>query len=420
MHPGCTAARPCGMSPGCGMLVPVAMVSNNAMRLASALSAPGVAGGVMQAGGMYAPSMSYVNGNVMQTGGIPVGRVGGSMLANPVAGMPVSGLTMSGGPQAGYPPIGYAPSGYSPGHAQFDELGIAMGLQKAGAQNEEEEGEEEPEAEMSPEIRSRMPVPRFHPVPSKPAFQRSEGLPTAPKVKSVSSTKVSMLEGDPDEIQEALEQAYLEGMSAAMGEVEAELDAKAEEAAMSEAKVLRQAARLQAKLDARQEEELRQQKAALEQMRRLELQTRRQEELKARQEAFVYQQQLQARQLQLARQQAQFNASRQNPKPSGNTGFFESAKSTVGSTFAPLKGLVAFNGHAGNTPHAAKKAQSQSKPSYSTQMPQARYFASSCPVESNGPARPPVMARHPRKIIQTEPEDDVLSAVQQANYVDRD
>lgn len=265
LHPGCTVARPCGMSPGCGGLIPIAMVSNNATMLASAMNAPGGMGGVTQAGGMYGTLPGYVNGNIMQAGGMPAGRMGTGMLVNPITGQPVSGLSMTGGPQMGYPPIGYTPTGYSPRYPRFDGLGP----EQQAAEEEEEAAEEE----QTPFTKSEMPVPRFHPVPSKPAFQRSEGLPVAPKTSSgrnVSSNNrhstdslsetEHYAQAKDDSVSEqsfdaALERAYLEGMSAAMQEVEAELDAKNEQLAKKEmqAKVLKQAKQLQEKIDYRQQ-----------------------------------------------------------------------------------------------------------------------------------------------------------------------
>jgi hypothetical protein len=177
MSPNCTAAHPCGLVPGCGTAVPLAMVSNNATVLASALMAQGSASGVVQAGTMV----------------------------NPITNQPVSGLTMNGNPQAGYPPIGYSPTGYSPGYPRFDG-------------NTPVEEEEEPAAEEpAPGRQSQMPVPRFYPIPTKPVFQRSEGI------KKVSSNERRVLDNDDKELDTALDEAYLQGVSAAMNEVEREM-----------------------------------------------------------------------------------------------------------------------------------------------------------------------------------------------------
>jgi hypothetical protein len=210
LSPNCTAAHPCGLVPGCGMSVPLAAVSNNATVLASALMAQGSASGVMQAGTMV----------------------------NPVTNQPVSGLTMNGYPQAGYPPIGYSPTGYSPGYPRFDGNAPV---------NEEEAEEPSAEEEAIAERQSKMPVPRFYPVPSKPAFQRSEGLQKTPNTRRNQSTGIqntgsqgadntgqktgsreqiaAMSSGvmSDEELDAALDEAYLQGVSAAMNEVEREM-----------------------------------------------------------------------------------------------------------------------------------------------------------------------------------------------------
>ena len=234
-HPNCTAARPCGLTAGCGMIVPIATVSNNAVMLASALSAPGIAGNVLPA---YGAVPGYVNGNVMGAGGIPTGRTGSGMLVNPITGQPVAGLSMNGTTQVGYPPIGYTPTGYSPGYPRYAPVAVP------------EEKEEEP-TPAPPQ--SQMPAPRFHPVPSKPAFQRSEGLPATPAPKRTLSGTGRVLTRET--LNAAMEQAYLEGMADAIEDVQEEIDAQNQELAKAElqAKILRQAKQLQTQLEVRQE-----------------------------------------------------------------------------------------------------------------------------------------------------------------------
>ncbi|MDR2116650.1 MAG: trichohyalin-plectin-homology domain domain-containing protein [Planctomycetaceae bacterium] len=282
MHPGCTAARPCGMTPGCGMMVPVAMVSNNAVQLASALQIPGVAGGIVQAGGMpVGIANNYAN----------------NYFAYPMLNQPVNGLTMSGFAQTGYPPIGYAPNGYS----RHNRLAAETGLINAKENDDEEEEEQSEENET--EIKSPMPLPRFHPLPTKPVFQRSEGLPVLPrnsnnngnnksltvpkKTSTRTNTRTSMNttigESASDKsivsnstrifseeaLNEAMEQAYLEGMSAAMEEVGEELDMRSDkliaqpiirqedsEKANMQEKILEQAQKLQMKIEKQKEFEL--------------------------------------------------------------------------------------------------------------------------------------------------------------------
>ena len=244
--PGCSAARPCGMTAGCGSIVPITVVSNNAMMLASALRTPGMAGNVMQAGTVP----GYANGGVMTAHGIAVNRTGNGMLVNPVTGQPVSGLTMSGYPQSGYPPIGYTESGYSPGYPRY-----AGHIPTA---EPEEEEESEPEA-VEEDTKSQMPPPRFHPIPSKPTFQRSEGLPT-PSRKTTDGKRAenSRRIFSDEALDSAIEQAYLEGMSHAMDEVEQELKAQSQELAKAQLqeKILNQAKKLQTQIESQKELEI--------------------------------------------------------------------------------------------------------------------------------------------------------------------
>jgi hypothetical protein len=264
-HSGCTAARPCGLTPGCGMMVPVAMVSNNAVQLASALQSSGVAGGIMQAGGI-------------------AGVATNNRFAYPMANQPINGLTMSGFPQTGYPPIGYAPTGYSRHNGLVAEAGL-INTEETIDENEEEELQFEEE-----EIKSSMPLPRFHPVPTKPVFQRSEGLPVTPRTGNSKKTTVSGKTSanskrifSDEALNEAMKQAYLEGMAAAMEEVEEELDIRSEElTAQSEElenkemqeKILEQAQKLQVKIEKQKELELQiHQDALRKEARRIALQT---------------------------------------------------------------------------------------------------------------------------------------------------
>jgi hypothetical protein len=201
----------------------------------------------------------------MQAGGM-------GLLINPVTNQPINGLTMAGYPQAGYPPIGYAPMGYAPGYPRY-----AAGMIDTG-ESEETDDEEVEEAILSEETRSKMPVPRFHPIPSKPVFQRSEGMPSTPSSqRNISKPKTTAMidqRGVSDgELEAALDQAYLEGVSAAMKEVERKMDDKRKMVAKAklQEKILRQAEYVQQQLD----EQERQQLLAVQQMRQ-ERQSRQQ------------------------------------------------------------------------------------------------------------------------------------------------
>ncbi|MGL4593130.1 MAG: hypothetical protein ACRCUY_00205 [Thermoguttaceae bacterium] len=279
MNPNCTPTRPCGASPGCGMMVPVNLVSNNAMMLASALQMQG--GGIQNVGGIP----GYVNGNVMTAGGIPTDRMGTGMLVNPITGQPVSGLSMNGGPQLGYPPIGYTPTGYSPKYPRPTE--------ESKESNEEAEN---PVAQQNTGGQSKMPVPRFYPVPTTPPFQRSEGIPVqkggasdSRKVTQNSRIEIgdnlSRSSDEREKIQQvssvndsgyksAIEQAYLEGMSDAMDGIEEELAVQSHEVATKrkQAEILKKSERLQSQLESKKEMELRVYEAELQREARREAQ----------------------------------------------------------------------------------------------------------------------------------------------------
>jgi hypothetical protein len=229
--PNCTAAHPCGLTPTCGGAVAVNLVANNAIALASALQAQGVAGGVMQAGGM-------------------------GMLVNPITNQPINGLTMAGYPQVGYPPIGYAPMGYAPGYPRYAAGMTDTGASEDADESEEMLDEETEETSVPPGARSTMPVPRFHPIPSKPAFQRSEGMTPTPDAqrtvpKPITTVMTEQRETSEQDLEAALDRAYLEGVSAAMNEVERKLAEKRQAAAKVklQEKILLQADHLQQQLD---------------------------------------------------------------------------------------------------------------------------------------------------------------------------
>ncbi|MDR0521564.1 MAG: hypothetical protein LBH00_06895 [Planctomycetaceae bacterium] len=232
MTPNCTAARPCGLTPGCGGAVALNSVANNAVGLASALQAQGIASGVMQASG------------------------GMGTLVNPMTNQPVSGVTMSGYPQQGYPPIGYAPTGYAPGYPRY-----AGGAVQGEEPEETETAETE---EIVPEARSKMPVSRFQPIPSKPVFQRSEGMKPTPKPQravkpeTAAAGTAAYTAAHEADIEEQLDRAYLEGVAAAMDEVERKIEARQQAAAKAElqAKILRQSAIMEQQFAVQEAEEL--------------------------------------------------------------------------------------------------------------------------------------------------------------------
>ena len=110
------------------------------------------------------------------------------MLVNPVTNQVVPGLSMTGTQAPGYPPIGYVPTGYASGYAQpmvapmpgGNPLSAAATAKTARNDSGEEEESDDESAEASKTAARRqtaqMPYPRFYPVPTRPAFQRSMGM----------------------------------------------------------------------------------------------------------------------------------------------------------------------------------------------------------------------------------------------------
>lgn len=167
MYPQCTPMTPCRTNPQCGTCIPANMAQPNALMLANT---------------------TVPTNNMAQAA---------NGMINPAMGQIVQGLTMSGYPQTGYPPIGYTTSGYSPGFPQVNEQPTVA--QETGDQLE----------------RVAMPSPRFHSVPTKPTFQRSQGLTSA--ATKADTPKTDAAEKDNAAIQQAyIQQAYMRGMRAGM------------------------------------------------------------------------------------------------------------------------------------------------------------------------------------------------------------
>ena len=385
MTPNCTAARPCCLTPHCGGAVAVNMVANNATVLASALQSQGVASGVMQTGGM-------------------------GMLVNPITNQPVPGLTMSGYPQMGYPPIGYAPTGYAPGYPRF-----AAGMAETG----EAAAQREEEVAPPPETRSQMPVPRFHPIPTQPAFQRSEGM--APTQGERTSAMNGRQEISEMELERALDQAYLEGVSAAMDEVERKLEEQRQAVAK---------AKLQEKI-LQQSENLRQQLDAREEMRILVMQCERQ--LQQHQQQAAMQQQ--AMQQQTLRQPEMLATAVPEPRsqrvspprpaaavpaasasPALLAGNLKtSVVSGVNEIFAPLLGANQNHGQSGNQGvQVNQRGQALTPPQPQRSVAQPRVEVAV--VQPDVPVRPPVLPVAPRYGLS--PDDEADSPIMQAHFSD--
>jgi len=248
MVPHCTAANPCRQTPHCGGAVAVNLVANNAIALASALQGQGMASGVMQQGTMLP------GGGVMSAGGTGflinpmTGQLAGQLTGHPLqgqmgAGQMGTGQMMGVSPQMGQMLIDYTESGYLPGHPHY-----AMGVVEPGGAGEVPERRKE--ENVPPEMRSQMPPPRFHPIPTQPTFQRSEGMPPTPPAQR--TTAMNEARGvSEEEMEAALDRVYLEGVAAAMDEVERKLEAKRQAVARArlEERILQQAESVQQQLD---------------------------------------------------------------------------------------------------------------------------------------------------------------------------
>ena len=363
MTPNCTAARPCCLTPNCGGPVAVNMVATNATVLASALQAQGIAGGVMQASGM-------------------------GTLVNPITNQPISGLTMGGYPQAGYPPIGYAPYGHAPGYPRYATGGVVP------REDEEMYNEEMDESIILPETRSSMPVPRFQAIPNKPAFQRSEGMgPAARPATNAMNSRNAMSEM---ELEAALDQAYLEGVAAAMDELEQKLESKRQAAAKAQlqAKILQQAEYVQQQLDIQEEMRI----MAMQRERQLRQQTLRQAGATAVQEP----QRLAPQNMITVNQRT---TSMSAAKPVGNVNVAQiagtlkaSVLNGVNDMFAPLLGS--------NSQHVPVAAQLQPQQN-ATQPRSKQEFAA---VQPDVPIRPPVLPRASYGLSDEETESYILQA----------
>ena len=396
MTPNCTSARPCCLTPNCGGAVAVNMVANNATVLASALQAQGVASGVMQANGMAVNGMG--------------------MFVNPITNQPIAGLTMSGNPQVGYPPIGYAPTGYAPGHPRF-----AAGKMHIGEAEAEETHDEAEEVVLPAETRSSMPVPRFHSIPTKPTFQRSEGMPPAQGAPRPTPTAMTDQQAMSEvELEAALDQAYLEGVSAAMNEVERKLEEKRQAVAKAklQEKILLQAEYVQQQLDAQEE------------MRILAMQREQQLRQQAlRQQAALRQSEMQARtELQQSPQTHSVThsvaAARPHPQQSlANVSATQqlagtlkaSVMSGVNEIFAPLLGAnqVSQTQPRGQVPVVSQPRQHSAQPK--TEVTEVMETAEVAVAPPNLPGKPPVSSVAPNYGLS---DDESESLILQARFTD--
>jgi hypothetical protein len=127
--------------------------------------------------------------------------------------------------------------------------------------------------------KSMMPLPRFHSVPTEPAFNRRRGIPVQKTLDENGNNNVSKNSNNPND--NAIERAYLEGVMAALEEVESELDSQDDEIENAKLKKLamEKAEKLQAKIDAKAERDAEIAEFEAEQLRNAKILARRQAEL---------------------------------------------------------------------------------------------------------------------------------------------
>jgi hypothetical protein len=188
----------------------------------------------------------------MQMGGMPTGGMQMQM-----GGVPMAGMQMGGMPTGSIQMVGHPGHPGHPGH-QVGMVGGAAGATEIDDMHERHEREEA----VRPETRSQMPVPRFHPIPTQPVFQRSEGMTTTlqsqtlPPQQPVAATeRRAMSEA---ELAAALDRAYLEGVSAAMDEIERKMEEQrlAVATARLQERILQQAESVQRQLDEQERTQL--------------------------------------------------------------------------------------------------------------------------------------------------------------------
>lgn len=198
MLPQCTASTPCRSHPQCGVMVPAMVAQQNAAFLASA-HATSLGSGNGLGTGLY-PSFIAGTG-ITGTGITGTGMAGiGTMGQQGSQGMVVAGgpamtssyaTSYTAAPNEG--PIGY------PMMRPQDEVIDAV-AQKSDAAGDNPE-------------RVPMPSPRFHSVPTRPTFQRSQGMANRDIASREADTTTSTANPAANA---ALQRAYIRGMYAAM------------------------------------------------------------------------------------------------------------------------------------------------------------------------------------------------------------
>ncbi|MDR2171662.1 MAG: hypothetical protein LBP59_16080 [Planctomycetaceae bacterium] len=351
MHAGCTPGRPCGMSPNCGVAIPVGLVSNNAAPLAAELIARNNRNNniIPATNNIYGNLNGYNNyNNVMQVNGTsPQNLQNLQNYANYQS--PQNYQNRRGTNYQTNYPTNYA-ANYNNYNNQNPAIRQTIANNNAGLRtppplqpelynndqsdneftddNENNENENDNENDndnlanktnaANKNKKSNMPLPRFHSVPTEPAFNRRSGIPVQKTPNANANNKISQNQIDRKNINggdpaSAIERAYLEGIVTALNEVEAEIDAQNNEIENAKIKkiAIEKAANLQAKLDAKNklDEELKQLEELEIQNEIIKLEQQRNKKIIAKRNAELVEEQTQIlTQKQNQLQQEQINA----------------------------------------------------------------------------------------------------------------
>jgi hypothetical protein len=300
-HPACSPSRPCGMLSSCGAAVPVGLVSNNAVPLAAEIIARSRSGGVVHA----ADGNSYNGyGNVMQVNGTATQypRNSTNYITNYNNPQNTAGYKIPNNSDSRTPPL-----------LQPDLYNNDLSENESELDDETEIENSVDQTDVNQNKKSMMPLPRFHSVPTEPAFNRRKGIPVQKTSERTGNNKISKnsinnnRNNYTDET--TIENAYLKGMVAALDEVDAELDSQMGEIENEKMKnlAIKKAEKLQAKIDAKAayESEYKTETAESESARQKQLQEKQLQEFAIQSEQLKFEQQRNAKIL--AKRQAEID-----------------------------------------------------------------------------------------------------------------
>ena len=436
VSPQCSPARPCCSTPHCGGVVSVNFVTGNAVALASALQTQG--GVHVMPGGATHPAMGLANQTLgqrpigqMHPGQIHPGQMHSGQRSPMAMGQSQMHPLQMGQRQMGQGQMGQGQMSLAQMNPeQIEELAILLGIAV-----EDEDIVIEEEQVRRPDTRSNMTIPRFHPIPHKPVFQRSEGMPSqrAEMPSGQRSVAVNERSGlSEHDFEATLDRVYLEGVSAAMQEVERKLEAQrqAAETAMLQEKIIQQSENVRQQLEERTD---RQVLAEQQREREQQLQARhlQQEQARRQQQALAASKPVQparstpqrlpapaSRQIQSAPPQtgtlANMHPNSINPSQLAEN-LTESLKSSVANSmhgvnevFAPLLPTAQREG----TPRESvqREAVQREYARGTLSQPPALLTAARPAVASSSgvPGRPPVSATPQTYGLQPDPEDSVI------------